>query len=235
LLLTSNVVCVTLRHYAHLLRQRYGVANIEHLPHGTFTEVEPLPRTRAAAAPNVLFFAHHAPHRGLEVLIEAFRIVQARFPGVTLTIAGSDHARFPGYLARVRASVNGQPGLIWLGPQPEAQVRALFAEASVVVLPYLTTTGSSSVLYRAAAYGRPVIASDLDDLRLATSEANLRVTFAPVGKAHALGQAIVRLLADPQQQCAETQHNLNALRALTLSATCARYETLLREAAHAAR
>lgn len=41
----------------------------------------------------------------------------------------------------------------------------------VVVPPYTATTGASSVLRRSAALGRPVVASDLPDLRADAEEA----------------------------------------------------------------
>jgi glycosyltransferase involved in cell wall biosynthesis len=227
MLLASDVVCVTLQHYAHLLRARYGAQNIEHFPVGAFTQVEWLPRPAGAPPLDLLFFACHAPYRGLGVLLEAFNLLQRQFPAATLTIAGSDHPRFPGYLANMRASINGQPGLRWLGPQSEAQVRELFAQTSLVVIPYLATTGASSVLYRAAAFGRPVVASDLPDIRVTTSEAGLRVDLVRPGDAHGLAEAIGQLLADPQRQQALAEHNLNAARATTLAQTCARYEALL--------
>jgi glycosyltransferase involved in cell wall biosynthesis len=230
LLLASHAVCVTLAPYAQLLRERYRADNVLHLPLGTFTEAVNLPKPAAASTHGVLFFAHHAPHRGLEALIESFRSVQARFPSATLTIAGSDHARFPGYLAQVRASMNGQHGLRWLGPQPESALRDLFANASVVALPYLATTGSSSVLFRAVAYGRPVVASDLPDLRMAAAEAGLQVVFAPPGDVAAWARALSALLADPGRQRALAEHNLAAVRGQSLAATCARYEALLTQA-----
>jgi glycosyltransferase involved in cell wall biosynthesis len=234
MLLASNVVCVTLGQYARLLRARYNAHNVRHLPLGTYTAATLLPRPAHAPPRDVLFFSHHAPHRGLETLLAAFNTVRARCPGATLTIAGSDHARFPGYLGSVRATANRQSGLRWRGPQAEAALPALFADSTLVALPYLATTGSSSVMFRAAAHGRPLLVSDLPDLRVAAAEANLRVNFAPPGDAEAWGERLAALLADGALRRAQAEHNVHAVGGLTLAATCARYEALLKDAATAA-
>jgi glycosyltransferase involved in cell wall biosynthesis len=100
----------------------------------------------------------------------------------------------------------------------------------VVALPYLATTGASSVLYRAAAYGRPVIASDLTDLRAATDEEQLTLDYVPPANPEALAGALEAMLADPRRQAALAERNLAAMGRMTLEHTCARYLDLFRRA-----
>jgi glycosyltransferase involved in cell wall biosynthesis len=226
-LLQAEAVVVTLRRYAEVLREGYGARNVHHLLHGAFTPVAPLPRPGDAPPLDTLCFTSHAPHRGLPVLLEAFEAVRRAMPNATLTIAGGDHPRYPGYTAELRASRNGQRGLHWLGAQSEAALTMLFARACVVALPYLATAGASSVMYRAAAMGRPVIISDLPDTRAAAEEAGLRVVFVPPGDAAALAEALCALLADPEQQANLARHNVRVLSGATLAHTCARYAELL--------
>lgn len=226
-LLQAEAVVVTLRRYAEVLREGYGARNVHHLPHGAFTPVAPLPRPDNAPPLDTLCFTSYAPHRGLPVLLEAFEFVRCALPNATLTIAGGDHPRYPGYLAALRTSRNGQRGLHWLGAQPEAALTALFARTRVVALPYLATAGASSVMYRAATVGRPVIISDLPDTRAAAEETGLRIIFTPPGDSAALAEALCALLTDPAQQAALAQHNLRALSGFTLAHTCARYVELL--------
>lgn len=227
LLLDADAVGVTLRRYAALLRERYGASNIHHLPHGAFTDVALLPRPAGAPPHDILFFTSHAPHRGLSVLVEAFGAVRARFPDATLTIAGGDHPRFPGYSRQARREFAEQPGLRWLGPQTEAGLRRVMAQASLVAVPYLATTGASSVLNRAAALGRPVIASDLPDIRATAQEAGLEVAWTPPGDAPALARALMDLLGDPARQAALARRNVDAMRAIPLERTSARYADLI--------
>ncbi len=227
LLLGADAVGVTLRRYADLLHQRYGARNVHHLPIGAYTRVGLAPRPADAPPNDCLFFTSLAPHRGLEALLPAFQAARARYPEATLTIAGSEHPRFPGYSEQARADARGLPGVRWLGPRGEAEVHALFAQTRVVVVPYLATTGASSVLSRAAALGRPVIASDLPDLRATAEEVGLRVVWTPPGDAAALARALVELLDYPARQAELARHNAEVMRALSLEVTSARYADLL--------
>lgn len=234
LLLQSEAVCVTLRRYAALLRENYNARNVHHFPHGAFSSIAPLPRPPHAPSADILFFTSLAPHRGLDILLEAFRRVHAALPHATLTIAGSDHPRYAGYGARLQASTTAQSGVRWRGPQSEAELQNALAEARVVVLPYLATSGASSVLHRAAAAGRAVLASDLPDLRSSAEENDLRVEFVPPSDAAALAHKLIHLLQHPIHTEAQAAHNLRAMQPLALEATSHRYAELLLQVARAA-
>ena len=228
LLLRADAVCVTLRRYARTLRQHYGARNIHHIPLGAYGAPEVLPYPADALPDDILFFGFAAPFKGLETLLEAYTLLQRRRPHISLTIAGADHKRFPGYQAGLQASLRARNGsgptrVRWLGPQTEGQLRDVFARARVVVLPYTATTGTSSVLHRAAALGRPVLASDLPDLRAAAEEEGLLAGYVPPNDPAALASALEALLADRPRQAAWAQHNLAMMRGMTLDQTCARY------------
>lgn len=234
LLLQSEAVCVTLRRYAALLRENYNAHNVHHFPHGAFSRIAPLPRPPHAPPADILFFTSLAPHRGLAVLLEAFRRVHAALPHATLTIAGSDHPRYLGYGARLQASTSAQSGVRWYGPQSEAELQNALAEARVVALPYLATSGASSVLHRAAAAGRAVIASDLPDLRSSAEESDLHVEFVPPSDVPALAHRLLHLLQHPAHTEAQATHNLRAMQPLALEATSHRYAELLLRVARTA-
>jgi len=228
LLLNAEAVCVTLRRYRRTLRAHYAAHHVHHIPLGAAHPPEFLPHPADALTENILFFGFAAPFKGVAVLLDAFERLKQTRPQATLTFAGSDHKRFPGYSAAVQAAVaarngHGPTGIHWLGPQSEAQLRELFARARVVVLPYLATTGASSVLHRAAAFGRPVVASDLPDLRAAAEEEGLVLDYAAPGDPAALAAALDSLLSDPARQAEAARSNLAVMRRLTLEHTCARY------------
>jgi glycosyltransferase involved in cell wall biosynthesis len=231
MLLRADTVCVTLRRYAHTLQTRYGARNVRHVPHGSFTDLEHLPAPEAGLPDDILFFGFAAPFKGLPTLLEAYALLQARGRPVTLTIAGPDHKRFPGYQASLRAGLGSQAdhGIRWLGQQSEAELREVFARARVVVLPYTATTGASSVLNRAAAFGRPVVASDLPDLRAAAEEGGLLAEYVPPASVYDLAAALDGLLRDRPRQARLARHNLAAMRHLTLDSTCARYLEIFRQ------
>lgn len=228
LLLRADAVCVTLRRYQRTLRQHYGARNVHHIPLGAYGAPEALPYPDDALPDDILFFGFAAPFKGLGTLLDAYTLLQRRRPHVRLTIAGADHKRFPGYQAGLQASLRARNGsgpthVRWLGPQTEAQLRDVFARARVVVLPYTATTGTSSVLHRAAALGRPVLASDLPDLRAAAEEEGLLAGYVPPNDPAALAGALEALLADRPRQAAWASHNLDMMRGMTLDQTCARY------------
>jgi len=233
MLLQATVVCVTLQRYQAELEARYGARNVHHLPIGAYTAPELLARPLEAPPHNILIFATFAPYKGLPLLLQAFEQVKQNFPKgeVTLTVAGSDHPRFPGYLAAMRASMNGASGIHWLGTQSESELREAFARASVVVAPYLATTGSSSVIHRAAAFGRPLVVSDLPEMRVLAQEEHLRMDYTPPGEVAALADSLTRLLSDPKRQTEMAQHNLSVMQKMTLDHTCARYIEFFEQAA----
>ncbi len=228
LLLRADAVCVTLRSYERTLRASYGARNVVHIPLGAYGVLEYLPYPDDGEPDDILFFGFAAPFKGLTTLLDAYSLLQRRRPNVSLTIAGTDHKRFPGYLAELQAAMRARNGsgptrVHWLGAQTEAELRGVFARARVVVLPYTATTGTSSVLLRAASVGRPVLASDVPDLRAAAEEEGLLAGYVPPGDAEALADALEALLADRTRQTAWAQHNLAMMRNMTLDQTCARY------------
>jgi glycosyltransferase involved in cell wall biosynthesis len=229
LLLRADVVCLTLRRYVAEIRRRYQATNLAHVPVGSFDPPEMLPWP--CASRNVLMFATFAPFKGLPLMLDAFAGVLRQDASAGLTVAGGDHPRFPGYLHSVRAARARQPNVRWLGPVPEAGLRDLFAAASLVALPYAATTGASSVIHRAAAYGRPVVVSDLPDSRALAAEEGLWLEFVPPGDRAALAEAVAGLLADSQRREAMARHNLAAMQAMTLEHTCRSYLALFRQAA----
>jgi glycosyltransferase involved in cell wall biosynthesis len=234
LLLRAGTVCVTLGRYQRVLQTQYGVGEVHHIPHGAYVAPESLAHP-GAPPEDILFFGSLAPFKGVDTLLDAFARIQRSRGTATLTIAGSDHPRFPGYRetlrqAALRRNGAGPRGVRWLGELPESELRGLFAQARVVALPYLATTGASSVLYRAAGFGRPVVASDLADLRAATDEEQLAIEYVPPDDVPALAAALEGLLADPQRQTDIARRNLAAMRRMTIEHTCGRYVELFERA-----
>ncbi|MBI3762418.1 MAG: glycosyltransferase [Chloroflexi bacterium] len=228
MLLRADTVCFTLRRYVAEVERRYGAKNLAHVPVGAFDPPEflPLPNPRR----EILIFATYAPYKGLPLLLDAFADLQARDRDLRLTIAGGDHPRFPGYLESIRRLRGRGANIHWLGPVPEADLRALFGQSSVVALPYMATTGASSVIHRAAAYGRPVVVSDLPDVRAMAAEEGLWLEYVPAGDRAALARSLADLLADRPRREAMARHNLAAMQKMTLADTCAAYVTLFQQA-----
>ena len=129
-----------------------GHGRIMVIPHGLWPRSEPL---RRPESPSVLLFGRLEQYKGVEVLVEAMRLLWARRPDVKLVVAGAGDA------ARL---VPDDPR-ISLIPRyiSESEVETLLAEASLVALPY-TQASQSGVGVLAIAAGVPVVVSDLGAL-----------------------------------------------------------------------
>jgi len=214
----ADVVCLTMQHYADWLSAR-GV-ECAHIPIGAYHEPELLNETDSC---ELLFFTTLAPYKGLELLIEAFARLRSEYPNLRLTIAGTAHTRFPDYAQDLKTRFNGASGIQWLGQVSEDDVKDLFRRAKIVILPYAASTGSSSVLYQAATWGRAVVASDLREIRKLTIENDLQVEFFESNSVEKLGASIRRLLNSPSLRREQAQHNFSAIQHLRPKATCHRY------------
>lgn len=108
--------------------------------------------------PHFLFLGRIEPFKGIEVLVEAYRMVRERLPTLTLTIAG--RGKIPEPLCNKMEQLGIRLVNRWLSTE---ETCALMREADVVVLPYRDAT-QSGVISLAMAHGLPVIASAVGGL-----------------------------------------------------------------------
>jgi glycosyltransferase involved in cell wall biosynthesis len=214
----ADVLCLTMRHYAERLSAR-GLDCV-HIPIGAYNEPELLEEN---SAPELLFFTTLAPFKGLELLLDAFESLKPEFSRLRLTIAGAEHARFPGYGRDLKARFNGTKNIYWRGHVAEENVKDLFRQAQVVVLPYTASTGSSSVLYQAATWGRAVVVSDLAENRELARENDLQIQFFQSGNRESLQASIRALLNSPALRLEQAGHNLGSIRRIRPTVTCDQY------------
>lgn len=214
----ADVVCLTMQHYVEWLSAR-GV-DCAHIPIGSYHEPELLEETESC---ELLFFTTLAPYKGLELLIEAFIRLRHECPLLRLTIAGTSHMRFPDYGDDLRERFGGARGIRWLGQVSEDDVKDLFRRARLVILPYAASTGSSSVLYQAATWGRAVVASDLPEIRKLALENDLQLQFFETNNLENLCDSIRTFLNSSSLRRAQAQHNFRSIQHLRPKATCSRY------------
>jgi glycosyltransferase involved in cell wall biosynthesis len=214
----ADVICLTMQHYADWLSAR-GV-DCAHIPIGAYHEPELLDETESC---ELLFFTTLAPYKGLELLIEAFTRLKMEHPQLRLTIAGTSHTRFPSYANELKNRFGEAQGIQWLGQVSEDSVKDLFRRSQIVVLPYTASTGSSSVLYQAATWGRAVVASDLAEIRKLTVENSLQIQFFENNNADSLCNSVRLLLNSPSLRRTQAQHNFKSIQHLRPKATCYRY------------
>ena len=202
----ADVVCLTMRHYVDWLSAR-GV-DCMHIPIGAYHEPELL---EEAETQEFLFFTTLAPFKGLEILLTAFDNLRTEYPQIKLTIAGVEHTRFPNYAHDLKTSFNGTHNIQWLGQVAEENVMELFRRSKIVVLPYTASTGSSSVLYQAATWGRAIVASDLSENKKLARENDLQLQFFKNGDAQSLQNSLRTLLNSVKLRSAQATHNFNSI------------------------
>ena len=215
-----DVVCLTLHQHLDWFAKKRPHVDCVHIPLGAYHEPVLLDQHNKT---ELLMFNMLAPYKGAELLLEVFPSLKLEFPNLELTIAGREHPRFPGYAQSVKERFHGVDGVNWLGQIPEESVIELFRRAQIVVMPYKATTGASSVLYQAAAYGRAMVASDLGEMRALARENNIQVEFFENDNPESLRNAIRALLVSPSRRLAQAEHNFRAVQSTRLDATCHRY------------
>jgi glycosyltransferase involved in cell wall biosynthesis len=113
------------------------------------------PRTRLG------FFGMLSPYKGIEVLLEAMRILRDELPDVHLTINGAHLLRPPeGYEENLRDLIaDAGAGVTFAGSYDRSHLPSLMAQTDWVVLPSRWWENSPLVVQEAFLYRRPVICS----------------------------------------------------------------------------
>jgi glycosyltransferase involved in cell wall biosynthesis len=102
-----------------------------------------------------------APHKGVHVLVEAFRRVAD--PGITLDVHGSLSVA-PAYVERLRAAAAGDPRIRFHGGFPEGAQARILSGLDLVIVPSVWWENSPLVVLEALAEGVPVVASAIGGL-----------------------------------------------------------------------
>jgi glycosyltransferase involved in cell wall biosynthesis len=134
----------------------------------------------------VLFVATSFWRKGGATLLEAWATVVAQVPDAQLTIVGPRHA-----------PPTGMPGTVrWLGPKTSAELRSLYSDANVFVLPTLFEASLPNVIREAMAHGLPVVASDIAAI---ATDGPPEILLFPPDDADALAARLLMLLRDPAE------------------------------------
>lgn len=221
LLLKASGIAVTVRSYGPYLRQRYGHNGIRYVPHGARPYDTGLPSNG-----RILMFGHMSPYKGLHVMLEAFKRLNGR-KDVELIVAGSSHPNYPGYLERFRDM--RLPKVSFIGYVPEKRLPSLFSSVRVVALPYLMATGTSGVFHLACSFGRPIVASDLPEIRELVMD-GASALLVPPGDVKALANAVSRLLEDDELARSMAFKNLMFAKRYSWSMVAKAYERMYEEA-----
>ena len=202
LILSASSIVVIVPSYAQFLKKRYRHKGIQYIPHGTslYNHLSVNHKEKV-----VLMFGNIAPSKGFQIMFQAYEEILKKRKEVKLVIAGESHPNFPGYLDELKKSAPSQVN--FLGYLQEEDLASVFSRVDVVVLPYLTATGTSGVFHIACGFGRPVVASDLPEIREMVDEGASAI-LVPPGNADALKEAILKVLFNKELATKMSEQNL---------------------------
>lgn len=200
LLLSANSLSVLMPAYRRTLDEKYRRGRVSVKSHGIFAGRPDPPDFTRRGNPvhRILAFGKWGTYKRLELLIEAFNRVAMKFPDVELVIGGGDHPKTPGYVQSM-AQRHANDRIHFLGYVPEDAIADLFREASLAVMPYTSSAGSSGVAHLAAQYGVPVIASGIRDFRDLAEHEGIAMRFFTPGDTDSLVEQLLLALNSPDQ------------------------------------
>ncbi len=142
----------------------------------------------SGSGPIVFFVGRHEERKGLEVLLEAHRVLGR--PDVRVWVAG--HGPQTAELQQRYRS----PQVSWLGPISDRELAGRWKAADVYCAPGLGGESFGVVLLESMAAGTPVVASDIDGYRNVVTP-DLDAVIVPPGDPIALAVGLRRVLDDP--------------------------------------
>ncbi|MFO0680469.1 MAG: glycosyltransferase family 4 protein [Sandaracinus sp.] len=179
-----------------------------------------VPRRRATRAPRILFVGYLRPEKGLDVLVDAYRLLLTTHPDAELVIVGSQDLQDGGGVRELREALErlGSRGRVETrGQIPFGPVLFQeFADADLLVVPS-RSEGTPRVLVEARALGCPVVASRVGGIPTSITD-GVDGLLVPSDDAPALRTAIARVLDDAPLRARLVEAGLARARTRTVEA-----------------
>jgi glycosyltransferase involved in cell wall biosynthesis len=154
-----------------------------HLP--ALAQLTPRPAFLPSEDGYLMFVGALGSHKGVNVLLDAWRRMRNRPPLVLIGTPRADTPRID------------EPGVVVARDVPSAQVMASWMRASIAVVPSVWAEPMGQVAIEAMLVGRPVVASDVGGLRDVVERGATGLLVAP-GDPGVLAAALDGLLDDPE-------------------------------------
>jgi glycosyltransferase involved in cell wall biosynthesis len=185
-----DAVVVHSEHGRERLTRELGVpeSRVHVIPHGALTHLAQGPAVTPpfeTDRPVVLFFGLLRPYKGIDVLLEAWHGIE----DAELWIVGMPRMDISALRASAPANVRFDARFI-----DDCELRAYFARADLLVLPY-HEADQSGVLFTALAFAKPMLLSDVGGFGEVAATGAARTV--PAGDPRALHDALIELLGDP--------------------------------------
>lgn len=187
------------------LQQEFHIpaTRIAVIPHGPFFYDIP-PANQQKTLPGLGIESGHTnflwqgiifPYKGVDLLLEAWQVVEAAHPGARLIIAGTGS---PALLEQIHQNVtrlNLKQVKLLLRFISTEELVALYRLADVVVYPYRAIT-TSGALATGLAFGKTIVAADLSVFRELLTDRQNALLVDPT-QPPALANALLELMNDP--------------------------------------
>ncbi len=234
LVLSSDVLAVTISKYKTILEKKYNARNVALIPHGAF-ETPPEPDYTLNEGPKqIMAFGKFGTYKKVEIMIDAVELIrESTNANIEIVIAGTDSPNTPGYLESVKKKYAHVEQLRFTGYVAEEDVPQIFGESAVVVFPYTSTTGSSGVLHQAGSYGKPVALPDLGDLSILVKEEGYLGEFFNPECSESLAVAIQNIIQHDSYRIHLGKTNYKAACSLPMSAITQLYVDYFKAIQHA--
>ncbi len=216
--LSADYVALTIPKYVEILQEKYNADNVLLAPHGSFESSDFVPDFNPPADPiQIMTFGKFGTYKKVEGLVEAFKLLQTgERPPLRLVIAGSDSPNAPDYLKNIATRYADVEGIEFTGYVAEEDVPRIFNDASVVVFPYTSTTGSSGVLHQAGDYGKAVVLPNIGDFAEVITEEGYTGEFFEPDDVQSLATAIANVIDNPARRDEIGQQNFAAARGIPI-------------------
>ena len=210
LLMLSSGTVVLSRKFEVLITNRYKTAKVGCIPHGVFELIDGVTKDKQRIK-KLLVFGKMSPSKDYHLVFEGWKQLHPVCSNVELAIAGDIHPATPAFQSTVQCmaeNANAQ----FIGAVPETQLSKLFKEASLVILPYRTTTGVSGCLHQASGYGVSPVLPSIPELVSISEEMGVRAFYYKPGNVEDFVRVIELALRDEEQRYQIAEHNLKVAR-----------------------
>jgi glycosyltransferase involved in cell wall biosynthesis len=164
-------------------------------PNGMRTDLLQIQRQRRGGGVRFGYVGSVAPHKGVHVLVEAFRTLAAQRPDRTMELRiHGNISRHPVYVARLRAMAGAAP-VSFLGEFDNARANEVYSGIDALVIPSIWWENAPLTLFEAKLAGCPVMVSDCGSL---PDLVDARGTVFRSGDVHDLARCLARFADRPR-------------------------------------
>lgn len=152
-------------------------------------------RTSSNSHLRIGYIGQIAEHKGVDVLVKAFRHLRPGEKTPHLTLHG-DADQFPHFAKQLRKQAVGRNDIVFAGRFEHSQIRRIHAGIDVLVVPSVWYENSPNVILEAFATGTPVVVSRLGGMAELVTDGVNGFQFE-AGNAESLVQVLQRFIDQP--------------------------------------